>query len=352
MGPTYVEKDVEISRPYREQYLNGIKKVIERRTEEVKKLKGEYINPEKLKADPEKYRKDFADMLGWPLNCYEDFKDVPMTARRTQVAFDSLGYVYRVEIEVMPDLWFYGMMFHSGYMSANAPFIIFQHGGGGTPELAYHCDGNESNYNHVIQRFTQRGAVVFAPQLLLWDKNIFKTDYDRMKIDESLQQLGGSITALEIFCIRRAIDYFTKYRIVTPDRIAMVGLSYGGFYTLRTAAVEPRIRCAYTSSHFNDRFKYQSSDWVFRDSGLKFVDAEIAGLVAPRPLYVGVGERDPLFGAEDAKAEAERAREFFKAYGCEDKFKFDIFDGDHMFSKTDEGIEFVLNNLPLERKEF
>ncbi len=348
----YVEKDVKISAPYREQYLSGLKKVLERRTEEAKKIKSERITPEYMKENKEELRAEFADMLGWPLNCYDDFKDVPMTARRTQVAFDQLGYVYRIEIEVLPDLWFYGMIFHSGYVTTNAPLVIFQHGGGGTPELAYHCDGNESNYNHIIQRFTQRGAVVFAPQLLLWDKNIFGTDYDRMKLDQELKHVGSSITALEIFCIRRSIDYMIKQRMVTPDRIAMVGLSYGGFYTLRTAAVEKRIRCAYTSSHFNDRTKYYSSDYLFDKAALKFLDGEIGGLIAPRGLYIGVGDKDPLFDAESAKKEAERTLEFYKAEGCEKDFKFDIFEGTHMFTNDNKGIEFVLDHLKLDRKEY
>ena len=85
--------------------------------------------------------------------------------------------------------------------------------------------------------------MVFTPQIMLWKVNKPETSIDvpneRAEIDKKLKQLGFSITGLEVFCIRRSIDYLSTLNYVNENRIGMMGISYGGYFLLHTAAADP-----------------------------------------------------------------------------------------------------------------
>ena len=76
-------------------------------------------------------------------------------------------------------------------------------------------------------------------------------------------------------------------------------------------------------------------------SANSFHDAEIAGLVCPRPLYIEVGARDDLFDVASARPDADKVRTTYAALGMEDRFRYREHDGDHEFDKADDGIDFL-----------
>jgi dienelactone hydrolase len=164
-------------------------------------------------------------------------------------------------------------------------------------------------------------------------------------MDARLKQLGGSITALEIYQLQRCLDALVTRPEVDPQRIGMVGLSYGGFYTLFTAAVETRIRAALSSCFLNDRTRYAGPDWTWNGAALTFFDAEIAALVCPRALYIEAGDQDELFAVDSARLEAQRAASYYQRLGCPDRFDFKAFPGGHELDPADEGMRFLFKNL-------
>ena len=324
-------------------YLSDIEKLIaERRaasTAERDRFMADYP------AGLEKLRARYLDMLGWPLNSHE-FDDYTPTAEETYLGSDERADIYRVIIETMPGLRFGGILFIARDHKRR-PLVISQHGGLGTPELcsSLYRGGDSSNYNDMTQRVLARGVHVFAPQLLLWNKETYHIQYDRQMIDNSLKQLGGSITALEIYCIMRSIDYLIKKDYVDETRVGMVGLSYGGFYTLFTAAADPRIKSCIASGFFNDRFAHNWLDWTWKDAGHTFMDAEIGALIAPRGLKMQLGTHDALFAEAPARKELERHKTFFERAHCPEKLYMEFFDGTHEFSKSEETIDLFMNDL-------
>ncbi|MDF2724914.1 MAG: hypothetical protein K0Q59_4589 [Paenibacillus sp.] len=225
------------------------------------------------------------------------------------------------------------------------PLVIGQHGGSGTPEL---CAGfyGPSNYNDMITRLLRHRCVVFAPQLHLWTTQQ-GPENKRNLLDNRLKQLGSSITAVELFRLRRSLDYLQTRPEVDASRIGMAGLSYGGFYTLFMAAADTRIRAALSSCFFNDRYVYDRVDWTWRNSAGMFLDAEVAGLICPRPLYIEVGLQDELFEAVHAKAEALKVIDRYARLNISERFRYREFQGKHEFDKSDEGIEFLMKHLSL-----
>lgn len=215
--------------------------------------------------------------------------------------------------------------------------VLLQHGGGGTPELCMDMNG-KNNYTHMAKVLAEEGFAVFAPQLLLW---AFQNDavtgpnyenpYDRRALDHLLKHHGSSITALEVYCLMKTVDYLFDQEFVDPDRFGMIGLSYGGFYTMYTMASDPHIRVGYSCAAFNDRTDGSPtfSDWKWQNSAHTYFDAETAALCIPRHLLVDVGKADPVFPYAPSLPEASRAEAYFARCGCADRFSFNLWEGGH-----------------------
>lgn len=72
----------------------------------------------------------------------------------------------------------------------------------------------------------------------------------RQQIDDRMRLIGTSLTAVEIAKITSAIDELVKLPEVDAERIAMVGLSYGGDYAQVTPAIDSRIKVSVSSCYF------------------------------------------------------------------------------------------------------
>ena len=326
----------EATIPTREDYVAGFQRVIKKRQEDVKIKRDEYAK--KIFTEPEKCREDFKELLGWPL---VGFDGGEMPEPKSEFLSAEDGYdVYRMHFEVLEGFTVSGILLKLRG-EGKRPMVICQHGGEGTPEVICGLLGDTENYNDMVQRVMARGTHIFAPQLLLW-RNAFGVPYGRGHIDGELKDLGSSITALEVFSITRIIDYFEKQDFV--KNFGMVGLSYGGFYTLFTTAIETRIKSAISSSYFNSREIVSWTDWTWKDLLFKFDDAETACLCYPRKLYIAVGAQDALFDVKYARESYERIKELSADVGM-DWIAFDDFEGVHEFVKTDEFIDALINDL-------
>ncbi|RAV19624.1 alpha/beta hydrolase family protein [Paenibacillus contaminans] len=295
-----------------------------------------------FEKDASRMRERLKEMLGWPLAPEPDGRpeashEAIPEAKVHFVSEDRLGYIYRLEIEAGYGLTTYGLLFVPKKDGPH-PLVISQHGGWGTPEL---CSGfyGDSNYNDMTRRVLKRGAAIFAPQLLLWRAETDGPEYHRHRYDNQLKQLGSSIAAVEIYKIQKALDYLISRPDVDSTRIGMIGLSYGGFYTMFTAALDTRIRAAYSSCFINDRFVADWQDFTWFDSGNTMLDAEICAFVAPRFLYLEAGTRDETFLHVHARREMDKVAEVYGRLNLPHRFCGKSFDGGHELDPQDEGIE-------------
>jgi dienelactone hydrolase len=239
----------------------------------------------------------------------------------------------------------YAMYFEQLNAYMGAPFVVGLHGGEGTPELVASVHMNSANYNHLVRRITDRGANVFAPQLLLWDKDIYGTEYDRFRIDGKLRQLGGSITALELYMLRGSIDYFINHEAICHSKIGIAGLSYGGMYALHLAAIDTRIRACYSCSCGHDIFDFSSPDRSYLNAQSCFSSAEVAALIAPRALTMAMGDRDELFPVKQTQETFAQILPYYKIFNCEDLFLPIVFHGIHELDKQDIELKFLMDHL-------
>lgn len=335
----YVE-NIKATKTQRQDYLSSIENLIKKRQDEYdnKRLN----NLADIINNPQKSRQDFKNMLGWPLT---EPVSSPRSTKKELLSDEGEYCIYRMGFEIFKDFYFYGLFFE--YKNKKLPFVISQHGGLGTSELCSGLyDGDTSNYNHMTERILQRGVHVFAPQLLLWNPEKYEVEFDRKDIDSKLKQLGGSITALEIFCIQSVINYFEVQPNIDEQKIGMAGHSYGGFYTLFTAAIDTRIKTALSSSYFNDAYKYSWTDYTWKNSAEKFLNSEIALLCYPRKLWLSVGAKDTCFDIETARSEYERlCRETELCKIPKTWLDFEIYDADHIFCPEDNFVDDMISEL-------
>lgn len=342
MGKYYSE-ELNPKSQFRSEYEQSLSKYVDEQLYERKKQRSLLITPKSYKEDQEFYRQEFVKMLGFPLNL--EIK-TPKLLLKTKVTTDKNVNIYRMQFEVLDGVKFYGMYFEQDENPNLAPFVIGQHGKEGTPELCSSIYMDSSNYNHMIRRVTDLGANVFVPQTLLWSEKFYEEPYDRGELDAKLRQIGGCITALEVYIQSSLITYFIEKEGVNASKIGALGLSYGGMYTIHLAAFDKRIKSAYACSWFNcTEILSRMTDWCYKDAANSFGVAETAALICPRALAVSMGDKDQIFDAKNTLIESERLSEFYKEFNAEDKFLSYIFNGYHEFDLGDEGLKFFFNNL-------
>jgi hypothetical protein len=58
---------------------------------------------------------------------------------------------------------------------------------------------------------------------------------------------------------------------------------------------------------------------------------DVAGLIAPRPLFVESGERDDIFPIAASRASFERVKKIYAAFGADAVVEQETFPGEHSF---------------------
>ena len=336
----YYSEEMQKDTSYRSEFLSGIETFLQGAKEKAIKNRERFITPNAYKANPESYREKFKDMLGFPLR---EKREMPKV-EKTFVCEDGNVDLYRMSFSFENGLRYYGLYFKQKEKAEEKPFVFGLHGGAGTPELVSSLHLNSTNYNHLVRRLTDKGASLFAPQLLLWKTDDYGNAYDRLETDGRLRQLGGCITALEIYLMQCALDYFLAFEGFNENKIGVAGMSYGGMYALHFAAADTRVKACYSSSFVCDVFQWVKDDWSYQNAQNTFGIAETAGLVAPRRLVVGMGLNDPAY-QKGTDAECQRIIPYYQAFDQLGNFQYKTFDGVHEVDKSDEELDFLLEGL-------
>jgi dienelactone hydrolase len=322
--------------PHREKYLAQLLTFIEQ--EEGRRRLGRAGLTGDLEGESPRAR--FLRHLGWPLTLASPAHTPPV--RERFVAEDELGRIYRVWIESLPGLETYALYFRP-HGRGPFPLVISQHGGLGTPEI---CSGlhDSANYNNMSRRVHARGMAVLAPQLLMW-RETYGPPFDHAAINLRLRGLGGTLTALEVWQLQRALDAFSARPEVDPQRIGMVGLSYGGYYTQFMAAADPRIRAALNSCYLFDPLGERDREiaWIETDPAFGF--REMIELIAPRAFYMETGATDDLVPAAKAPPLVAQARAVYANRGLPERYRYKNHPGWHEFDPAEDGIDFLVEQL-------
>jgi dienelactone hydrolase len=256
------------------------------------------------------------------------------SSRFEKIAEDSIATYFRCSIRVAPQMDTYGLLIVPKNVKLPAPLVISQHGGGGFPEMATFHGG--TNYHDLVRGAVAEGYVVWAPLTVMYpyrdrDHNTPIPADVRGILDDQLRARGATLMGVECYKLSRALDVILKRPEVDSTRVAMLGLSYGGFYTLYLTALDPRIKVAVASCSFRDK-EPAGVHRNERPAGrpIDLGSAELVRLIAPRPLQVQDGIHDSGFPIENVRRAVAASRVFY-AGPHESDFDFQSFEGAHEF---------------------
>jgi dienelactone hydrolase len=345
--PPYYEQEVAASDSLRAEQARELDAYILKMKADKTRLKSvftpDYRSPKAFEASARRLRQAFATSIGYPPPGRPD-REAP---EFTRIGDDSIGVYYRVKISVLPGVHAEGLYIVPKALNGRAPLIIAMHGGGGSPEVALFHGG--ANYHDMVRGGVKRGYAVFAPQHL-FNAPGYPVDI-RNRTDDRMRLVGTSLTAVEIAKITRSLDVLLKRPEIDPKRVAMVGLSYGGYYALVTPALDTRIVCAVSSCYFGvQEWRYERdemgipSDFRFMDRFTLFRDPEIVALICPRPLEIQAGANDDESHRDMGKQLAPDAGEYYRRLGIPDNFRFVLFQGGHEFNDA-SAWEFLSRHL-------
>jgi hypothetical protein len=161
--------------------------------------------------------------------------------------------------------------------------------------------------------------------------------------------VGETLIAWRVWDVMRTLDYIATRSELDSSRVGCMGISGGGTVTVFASALEPRIRAALVSGYLN----------TFRDSVgslahcidnyvpgiLNWAEMhDIAGLIAPRPLFVESGEKDNIFPITASIESFNHVREIYGVFGAADRVEQEVFPGEHSFWGK-RGIPFLARHL-------
>lgn len=277
-----------------------------------------------------------------PLNAEVEYSVDEGDYIRQRVVFDADGYTSVPCAVLIPK---------GCKKDRKTPAVICCHGHGpfgkdpvsgvrSSPE--YEAEIKRQNYNYAEQ-MARAGFVTLSPDLRGFGERRDDTSKlngrDLCNVNFLKGALFGVYTlTLNIWDIRRCVDYLCAIDEINPERIGLMGLSYGGTVTAFTAAVEPRIKAADIIGYINPFAGFAVQRGNFCGSQIvpglyKYFDTfDIAGLIAPRPCLLEMGIYDNCFFFEDLYKGYTETLGIYKAAGAEDKLFTDIHPHGHAFS--------------------
>ncbi|MGQ9629834.1 MAG: alpha/beta hydrolase family protein [bacterium] len=233
----------------------------------------------------------------------------------------------------------------------SAPAIVCSHGHGPfgkdpvagnatTPEREANI--RQHNYNYAEQ-MAREGFLTISPDLRVFGERADGGDPYPGRDKCNVHFIRGAILGiytltLNIWDIKRCVDYLQTRPEVNPDRIGMMGLSQGGTMTTFATAVEPRIKAADIIGYVNPWERFGINRANFCGSQIvpeifKWFDThDIAGLIAPRPLLVEMGVHDTCFPIEDQLIGFSGIKRIYEAAGVPENLWSEVHPGEHAFA--------------------
>ncbi|MBV9613569.1 MAG: hypothetical protein JO091_13930 [Acidobacteriaceae bacterium] len=160
---------------------------------------------------------------------------------------------------------------------------------------------------------------------------------------------GETMIGWRVWDVMRSIDWIAMRPELDSSKIGCMGISGGGTCTLFASALDLRIKAAFVSGYMN----------TFRDSIMavshcidNYVPGilnwaenyDIAGLIAPRPLFSEGGDRDPIFPVAATRECYARVKKVYEIFGVPERVQQEIFEGEHVFNGV-RGLPFLREAL-------
>ncbi len=208
---------------------------------------------------------------------------------------------------------------------------------------AAHIEAHNYDYGRQLAR---QGFMVFVPEQrgfgermepdpgMTAGDNMWRSSCRSLAWNALL--LGKTLLGLRVWDVMRTLDYIASRAEPRVEGVGCIGLSGGGTTTLLAAALDSRITAAAISGAFGS---FRSSIMATMHCECNYIPgilqdaemADIAGLIAPRPLLVENGSEDPIFPVAAMQEACQAVAEVYALLEATERFDQDIFVGGHRF---------------------
>ncbi len=161
--------------------------------------------------------------------------------------------------------------------------------------------------------------------------------------------VGHTMIGWRVWDVMRTIDYIATRPELDAKRIGCMGISGGGTVTVFSSALEPRIQVALVSGYLNTfrdsigSLAHCSDNYV--PGILNWAEMhDVAGLIAPRPLFVESGEKDNIFPVQASIESFHEVQKIYSVFGVPDLVEQEVFPDEHAFWGK-RGIPFLARQL-------
>jgi hypothetical protein len=182
----------------------------------------------------------------------------------------------------------------------------------------------------------KEGYVVICPDALCFgerqSRQLHGGDYERFEFLRYVVA-GRCMAWKNILDMCRAIDYLCSRPEVEKDRIGCYGHSMGSTHTWLVGPWEPRLKClvgncclpTYAAIH---RMHLLHCFPNFIPGWSRYGDTpDVAGLIAPRPLHLNLGEKDGGSPIEEARQGVQTIARAYQQAGAANRFTYYIEEG-------------------------
>lgn len=201
--------------------------------------------------------------------------------------------------------------------------------------------GHHSTKEHVIGERPSRFGVDYGQKLVKSGFCILAPDIpfsEDIRVEDhvalNLIMTGSNIKGLRISYLMALIDYLSSLPFIDPERLGCAGWSMGGALTMYLAAVDKRVKAAAISNYFGT---YKDTCMKIRQTTDNYIPgilqfgemADVACLIALRPLWIEGSSNDPEFPKEAFMSGVEALK---KCYGGhEERLTWQLIPGSHRF---------------------
>lgn len=277
------------------------------------------------------YRRQLAEMLGLdPLPPRTDL--LPVVTGETNAA----GIVVeRLQFQSLPGLYVTANLYRPVEVSEPLPAILYLCGHARVHEngISY---GNKTAYHHHGVWFARHGYVCLMLDTIQLGE-IEGVHHGTYNLNQWWWNSRGYTPAgVEAWNGIRALDYLERRTEVDAKRIGVTGRSGGGAYSWWVAALDQRVAAAVpvagiTSMHNHviDACVDGHCDCMYPANTYRWDFAQVAALVAPRPLLIANSDNDSIFPLDGVVEVHKKTRRIYRLLGAEQNLGLNITPGPH-----------------------
>ncbi len=149
---------------------------------------------------------------------------------------------------------------------------------------------------------------------------------------------GYSVAGMETLMGIRGLDLLAARPDVDASRLGVTGISGGGVLSWWIGAADERVRVvapvcgtATLHSHVYNRTVDGNCDCIWWNNTYMWDQADVGGLIAPRPLLVGAADTDEMFTIESIREVGQQVGRLYQRLGAASHFRLVETPGRHSY---------------------